>query len=154
MPKAESIPKTNPEGHKTNRFLPKSIYFEKWYHVCNLVNFLEIMNSKFILREGGRGLLNVYVVFRGGLPNVYTYLQGGRGGQKWPKSCLRSKSMTPFSKGKSSNSQYSILFGREAADIFYSIHYTYSILWLVYERSCRLQKWPLHSQERDFRQYF
>ena len=29
VPKAESIPKTNPEGHKTNRFLPKSIYFEK-----------------------------------------------------------------------------------------------------------------------------
>ena len=54
------------------------------------------MNSKFILREGG--LLNVYVVFRGGLPNVYAYLQGGRGGQKWPKSCLRSKSMPPIPK--------------------------------------------------------
>ena len=63
MPKAESIPKTNHEGHKKNRFLP-----------------------------------DVYVVFRGGLPNVYAYLQGGRGGQKWPKSCLRSKSMTPNRK--------------------------------------------------------
>ena len=39
---------------------------------------------------------NVYVVFRGGLPNVYVYLQGGRGGQKWPKSCLRNKSMAPL----------------------------------------------------------
>ena len=47
-------------------------------------------------RVGG-GLLNVYVVFRGGLPNVYVYLQGGGGGgQKWPKSCLRNKSMPPL----------------------------------------------------------
>ena len=51
---------------------------------------------KKISSRGGGGLLNVYVVFRGGLPNVYVYLQGGRGGQKWPKSCLRNKSMAPF----------------------------------------------------------
>ena len=54
------------------------------------------IQKKKILREEG-GLLNVYVVFRGGLPNVYVYLQGGRGGQKWPKSCLRNKSMAPYS---------------------------------------------------------
>ena len=57
----------------------------------------KIPNKKNSSRGEG-GLLNVYVVFRGGLPNVYVYLQGGRGGQKWPKSCLRSKSMTPKSK--------------------------------------------------------
>ena len=56
--------------------------------------FDEKQNSKKKFFARG-GLLNVYVVFRGGLPNVYVYLQGGRGGQKWPKSCLRSKSMTP-----------------------------------------------------------
>ena len=31
------------------------------------------------------------------LLNVYVYLQGGEGGQKWLKSCLRRKSMTPNS---------------------------------------------------------
>ena len=35
--------------------------------------------------------------FLGGLLNVYVYLQGG-GGQKWLKSCLRRKSMTPQNK--------------------------------------------------------
>ena len=53
------------------------------------------MNSKFILCEG-EGSLKCLRSFQGGLPNVYAYLQGGRGGQKWPKSCLRSKSMTPY----------------------------------------------------------
>ena len=56
----------------------------------------KIPKKKNSLRGGG--LLNVYVVFRGGLPNVYVYLQGGRGGQKWPKSCLRNKSMAPYVK--------------------------------------------------------
>ena len=72
------------EKHKTNRYLhiQKKLFDEK-------------QNSKKKSSSRGGGLLNVYVVFRGGLPNVYVYLQGGRGGQKWPKSCLRSKSMTP-----------------------------------------------------------
>ena len=41
-------------------------------------------------------LAKVYIVLRGGLANVYKYLQGGRGGSKSPKSCLRRKWMTPY----------------------------------------------------------
>ena len=47
---------------------------------------------------GGLVPLYVYLALEGGLLNVYVYLQGGEGGQKWLKSCLRRKSMTPYSK--------------------------------------------------------
>ena len=55
------------------------------------------MNLEIIfLTRGGGMLAKVYIVLRGGLANVYKYLQGGRGGSKSPKSCLRRKWMTPF----------------------------------------------------------
>ena len=41
-------------------------------------------------------MAKVYIVLRGGLANVYKYLQGGRGGSKSPKSCLRRKWMPPY----------------------------------------------------------
>ena len=76
-----------------NIFFPREIFFFQFFPIHFI--FAAAIKTFFCLARG-EGPSNVYVVFMGGLPNVYVYLQGGRGGQKWLKSCLRSKSMPPF----------------------------------------------------------
>ena len=92
--------------HLTSLFFSKvRIFKKKILCIANEYFFFQFFPIHFIFAAAiktffclarGEGPSNVYVVFMGGLPNVYVYLQGGRGGQKWLKSCLRSKSMPPF----------------------------------------------------------
>ena len=76
-------------------FFPREIIF---FNFFPFISYLLEQSKSFFAWRGGEGPSNVYVVFMGGLPNVYVYLQGGRRDQKWLKSCLRSKSMPPIYK--------------------------------------------------------
>ena len=54
-----------------------------------LVNFFKGSGEKYTLNEGG-GHSDLMSALRGGFQNLMHAYQGGRGGQKTPKICLRN----------------------------------------------------------------